>query len=136
MISVPISNRYGECFGILDAMRRASLLLATALLLLALVPSGAAVDATASGKAKLRLLDPTPVKVRGTGFSAGERVVVRVIGLAGVTGKRTTAGRRGGWTLTFPDHAYGRCGSLFVSAVGSRGSRAGLKLKPPLCPLP
>ncbi len=117
-------------------MRRASLLLATALLLLALVPTGAAVDSAASGKAKLRLLNTSPVKVRGTGFSAGERVVVRVIGMAGITRKSATAGRRGGWTLTFPKNAYERCGSLFVSAVGSRGSRAGLKLPHPLCPLP
>lgn len=117
-------------------MRRASLLLAAALLLLALVPAGAAVDTTASGKARLRLLDSTPVKIRGTGFAAGERVVVRVIGLAGLTRKRTIAGAKGGWTLTFPNLAYDRCGGLIVNAVGNEGSRAGLKLPQPLCPPP
>lgn len=117
-------------------MRRGLLLLAAALLLLALIPAGAAIDTTANGKAKLRLLDPAPVKVRGTGFAAGERVLVRVVGLAGLTRKRATAGSRGGWTLTFPNHAYDRCGGLIVSAVGNHGSRAALKLPHPLCPPP
>ncbi len=118
-------------------MRRGSLLLAAALLSLALVPASAAVDATAGGKAKLRLLESTPVKIQGTGFVARERVTVRLIGLAGVTRKRVTAGRRGGWTLTFPQQSHDRrCGAVIVSAVGNRGSRAGLKLPPRLCPPP
>lgn len=118
-------------------MRRGALLLAAALLSLALVPASAAVDTTATGKAKLRLLESTPVKIRGTGFAAGERVMVRLIGLAGVTRKRVTAGPRGGWTLTFPQQPHDRrCGAIIVSAVGNRGSKAGLKLPFPLCPPP
>jgi len=117
-------------------MRRASPLIAAALVLLALVPAGTAVDSTAAGKARLRLLDPAPVTVRGTGFAAGERVSVSVRGLGGLTRKSVTAGRRGGWTATFRNRAYDRCGGLIVVAVGNRGSRAGLRLPPGLCPPP
>jgi hypothetical protein len=117
-------------------MRRASPLLAGVLVLLALIPAGAAVDTTAAGKARLRLVDPAPVTVRGTGFAAGESVSVSVRGLGGMTRKNVTAGRLGGWTVTFRNRAYQRCGGLIVSALGNRGSRAGLKLPPALCPPP
>ena len=39
-------------------------------------------------------------------------------------------------TATFRNRAYQPCGGLTVSAVGNRGSRAGLKLPPALCPPP
>ncbi len=57
-------------------------------------------------------------------------------GLGGMTRKSVTAGRRGGWTATFRNRAYQPCGGLIVSALGNRGSRAGLKLPPALCPPP
>ena len=122
--------------GIVRRMRRASPLLAATLVLLALAPSGAAVDSTAAGKARLRLLDPAPVTVRGTGFAPGERVSVSVRGFGGTTRKNVTAGRLGGWPVTFRNRAYQRCGRLIVSALGNRGSRAGLRLPPTLCPPP
>lgn len=110
--------------------------LAVAALALVLVPAGAAVEAGATGKAKLRLLDTAPLKVKGSGFRARERVVVRVTGRGGVARKRVAAGPAGAWVLTFPGIAYDRCNGLVVSAIGSRGTRVGLKLPQPLCPPP
>jgi hypothetical protein len=104
--------------------------------MLALAPVGTAVDTTTAGKARLRLLDSAPVIVRGTGFAAGESVSVSVRGLGAMTRKSVTAGRRGGWTATFRNRAYQRCSGLIVSALGNRGSRAGLRLPPALCPPP
>lgn len=102
----------------------------------ALAPASAAVGMAADGKAKLRLLDAAPVTVRGIGFAAGERVSVSVRGLGGMTRKSVTAGPRGGWTTTFRNRAFDRCDGLIVGAVGNRGSRAGLRLPPGLCPPP
>ncbi|HEU6444617.1 MAG TPA: hypothetical protein VFL61_06120 [Gaiellaceae bacterium] len=110
--------------------------LAIGALVLALVPAGAAAEQSAAGKAKLRVLSTAPLKVKGTGFHAHERVAVRVTGRGGVTRKRVSASSRGGWVLAFPGITYDRCNGLVVSAVGSRGSRTGLKLPQPLCPPP
>jgi hypothetical protein len=104
--------------------------------MLALAPSSGAVATAAEAKAKLRLLDTMPVTVRGVGFVAGERVSVSVRGLGGMTRKSVTAGPRGGWTTTFRNRAFDRCDGLIVGAVGNRGSRAGLRLPPGLCPPP
>lgn len=117
-------------------MRRACPLIAAALVLLALVPAGTATDSITAGKARLRLLDSAPVTVRGIGFAAGERVVVSVTSTGGMTRKSVTAGPRGGWTTTFRNRAFDRCRGLIVGAVGNRGSRAGLRLPPGLCPPP
>jgi hypothetical protein len=104
--------------------------------MLAPAPADTAVDTTAAGKARLRLLDTAPITVRGVGFAAGERVSVTVRGLSGMTRKSVTAGARGGWTTAFRNRAFDRCGGLMVGAVGNRGSRAGLRLPPTLCPPP
>ena len=103
---------------------------------LVLVPAGAAAHDTAAGKAKLRIMSSTPLKVKGTGFAPSERVLVRVRGREGLTRKRVTAGRSGAWVLGFPSVSYERCSGLIVSAVGSQGSHAGVKLPEPLCPPP
>ena len=103
---------------------------------LVLVPAGAAAQQAAAGKAKLRVMSAAPLKVKGTGFAPSERVLVGVRGRQGLTRKRVTAGRSGGWVLSFPGIGYERCSGLIVNAVGSRGSRAGVKLPQPLCPPP
>jgi hypothetical protein len=119
--------------GILHSMRRIATLTALALVI---VLVGATAVQSASGQARLRLLSSAPLKVKGTGFASGERVVVRLKGAASVTRKRTTANRAGAWVLSFPRLSADRCDVLIVSAVGNRGSRAGLKLPQPLCPPP
>lgn len=106
-----------------------------AALTLVLGSVAAAAGASVSGSAKLRFVGTAPLKVKGTGFVPGERVVVRVKGMAGVSRKRTTAGRTGSWVLSFSRPAD-RCDVLVVTALGTRGSRAGLKQPQPLCPPP
>jgi hypothetical protein len=103
---------------------------------LVLVPVGAAAHGTAAGKAKLRVMSSSPLKVKGTGFASGERVLVRVRGKGTFMRKRATASRSGVWVLSFPGLVRERCSGLIVTAVGSQGSRAGMKLPQPLCPPP
>jgi hypothetical protein len=110
--------------------------LTVAALVLALAPAGAAAEGSATGKAKLRLLSTAPLKVKGTGFLARERVTVRVTARGSVTRKRVVAGRTGGWIAGFSTAAFERCSVVVVTAIGSRGSRTGLKLPQPLCPPP
>jgi hypothetical protein len=109
--------------------------LTIAALALALVPAGAAVEGSATGTAKLRLMSMKPLKVKGTGFLPREQVSVRLTGRGTLIRKKVTATRTGGWVLAFAV-PYERCNGLIVRATGSRGSRAGMKLPQPLCPPP
>jgi hypothetical protein len=88
---------------------------------------------TSSGRAILKLQDSVPVALRGARFVPAERVVVSVRSGRPQT-KRVTANGRGGFVVSFPRVSYDRCDPLFALAVGSRGSRAGLKVPPRLCP--
>ena len=106
-----------------------------AALAVVLVPVGSAADHTVAGHAKLRFLSMAPLKVKGTGFVPGERIVVGAKGTAGVSRKRTFAGGTGSWVLSLSRPAD-RCNAVVVTAVGSRGSRASLKQPQPLCPPP
>jgi hypothetical protein len=113
-------------------------LAAVALALAAALGGGAtAARLDAAGRtARLHLADAAPVKVRGAGFAARERVRLTV--RSGEVRKTkvvlaTTAGR---FQVTFPGLVLDRCSGFFASAVGSRGSRTGLKLPQPLCPPP
>lgn len=88
---------------------------------------------TLSGKATLKLQGGAPLTLRGARFVPAERVVVSVKRGQRQT-KRVTANDRGSFVVTFPQISYDRCDALFALAVGSRGSRAVLKMLPRLCP--
>jgi hypothetical protein len=90
-------------------------------------------DETSAGKATLKLQRSAPLTLRGARFVSAERVVVSVR-TDGRRTKRVTANDRGAFVVSFPGFTYDRCDPLFVLAVGSRGSRAGLKRPPRLCP--
>ena len=109
-----------------------------AVIALVVAAGGATAAHSTAGHAKLRLLSVAPLKVKGTGFASGERVVVRLKSAATVTvtRRRITAGRAGAWVLGFPRLGADRCDVLIVSALGNRGSRAALKMPQPLCPPP
>jgi hypothetical protein len=83
--------------------------------------------------ATLRLLDRAPLTLEGKGFKARERVSVT----AALNGKATRwvrARAGGGFVVIFSELAAGRCSSVRVLAVGSRGSRTVLKILPaPAC---
>lgn len=108
----------------------------TVIVALALVASGSAAQANergTSGRATLRLVDTAPLKLRGRGFLARERVRITV-SAQGRTTRRVIAGANGSFVVAFSDFVLDRCHGLTVVAVGAGGSRASLKLPQPQCP--
>lgn len=105
---------------------------------LALAVTAIGVGATAEASkrtARLQLADQKPLKLRGVGFLAGEKVRVRVVAGTAKTSKVVYASRAGRFVAGFPTMVpVDRCNGLFAEAVGARGSRARLKLPQPLCP--
>jgi hypothetical protein len=107
-----------------------------AALVLAASGSVAQVGETAgTGRATLTLTDRAPLKLRGRGFLARERVRITVSAPIRKT-KRVTASVRGSFVVTFEDVVVDRCHRLIASAVGNGGSRASAKLPQPQCPPP
>jgi hypothetical protein len=103
-------------------------------LLFASLPAGASAGQGAAGTARLALVGGSPLKVRGVRFEPAERVRVRVLAPA-LASKRVVVDDKGSFVLRFAGIAVDRCNGLTVTAVGSGGSRAALKLPPqPLCP--
>jgi hypothetical protein len=91
--------------------------------------------ADVSGVERVRLVDPTPVTLRGVNFQPLERVTIS-LSLGATDARRVTrAGPAGQFVTVFPNLRYDRChGTLGVKAVGSLGSRAAWKIVPLDCP--
>ena len=88
----------------------------------------------ANGKARLVVVDRTPLIVRGLRFGADETVLVRaVVRGKGRASKSMVAGASGGFTARFPSMWVRECAFLSVQATGARGSRASFTLMPPPC---
>jgi hypothetical protein len=121
---------YERVAGILDGVRR---LIAVGLAAVALgCTAGNALGerSTSSATATLRLIDRSPVTLRGQGFRARE--LVRVTRQKGSWRIRATP--RGTFVLVVGG-TIDRCSTVRFVAVGSNGSRAVLKILPsPLCP--
>jgi hypothetical protein len=101
------------------------------LLVAGLLPSAGA--SGAGSKARLALIDRSPVVVRGASFHAGEAVRVRVIVRGGTRlAKSVTAGRSGVFKARFASLSLGKCSFVTVQATGARGSRASYTSHP-LC---
>ena len=96
-----------------------------ALLAVLLATGGAA-------KPALRPLDLDPLTLRGTSFKPGERVELLVAGPGATRAKTVRAGRRGRFRVVFAV-SPGRCDSVVVQALGSRGSRATFRHDVPDC---
>lgn len=92
---------------------------------LTLAGSAASGAGDASRKATLRLASGTPLTVRGLYFAPRERVRLSVSG-GQQARRRVTANAVGSFVAQFA-FDYDRCNRLVVLAVGSEGSRAGLK---------
>lgn len=103
-----------------------------AAVLAAVVVAGGASSGTATPS--LRLVDSSPLTVKGVAFKARERVRVTATLESGTLRAVVRASRRGVFTVTFEEIAV-RCG-FTVRAVGAGGSRASLKLPQPACPPP
>ncbi len=97
------------------------------LLLLALVMAPAAISSSTQARARVSIVDESPLVVRGTGFKAGERVTVSVSHAKTLFRRVAFAGSSGvlvaRWTRAMPT----TCGSTTITAFGSRGTRAVFK---------
>jgi hypothetical protein len=96
------------------------------------VAAGAAFAATRP-VATVRLVDTSPLVIRGQHFRSGERVTVTIVaGTKFIRHRRASA--TGIWRVGLPNVTIGRCEALSVIAIGRRGSRAALKHLPlPQC---
>jgi hypothetical protein len=111
-------------------------LVVTLVLGLALAVLGStAIGGESRKKATLRLSSDAPLTLRGANFLPSERVRVTVSGGELRRTKQVTATRSGVFVVRF-DAAYDRCSGYIARAVGTRGSRASVKLPLPACPAP
>src|SRR5688500_2823065 len=103
-------------------------------LMLALVAPAQAAKASPS----LRLVDTSPLTVRGVAFGPRQAVVVTVRQDGLVRARRTVrASATGGFAVSFAATSIHRCsGAATITAVNSAGAVAKLRLAQPLCPLP
>jgi hypothetical protein len=115
------------------AAMRIALIVVTALMLAVSGSAMSTPDASKPTRATLGLADTAPLKLRGRGFHARERVRVSVSAERRAT-KRVVATAAGSFVVTFADISVDRCNGLVAVAVGRRGSRATYKQPQPLCP--
>jgi hypothetical protein len=93
--------------------------------LAAIAPAGSASQATPH----LRIVDHTPLALRGVGFKATERVTLRVT-LGQATVKRhVTATADGSFKTVFTTMRLDGCKPLHAEAAGSKGSRVSFSLE-------
>jgi hypothetical protein len=85
--------------------------------------AGAAQSQPAGKKAQLKVLDTTPLVVRGVGFKAKERVRLLASTGAETQSKTRIATQAGVVTVTFGVSAH-QCRFFRVRAVGGKGTRA------------
>jgi hypothetical protein len=98
-----------------------------------MVPAGDAAEQAATGKAKLQIVRGATLTLRGIQFHAGEKVKVTVSAPSRLS-KRVVAGGQGTFVVRF-GISFDRCNTgLQAFAVGSRGSRASVKLPDLMCP--
>ena len=102
-----------------------------AVLALAVTSAGAAAT---DQEPRLRVLDSTPLVVRGTGFKGHERVIVVYRAQARWT-RTTTASAAGTFTVRFPATLQ-LCPPGVLSARGATGSSAVFKPPRTMCPQP
>jgi hypothetical protein len=88
----------------------------------------AAVSADARTRPALKLIDPVPFVVRGTGFKPAERVHVTLVATPGRRSFTRRASRSGSFTVRIPVTPLLCQRARAVVAVGARGSRAWLAL--------
>jgi hypothetical protein len=96
--------------------------------------AGGARDATP----RLRLVDATPLTVRGANFDPAEHVSVTARGSSQQQSARhaVRAGSAGGFLVRFPTIDANDCHGFAISAIGSDGHRASLARKSGECPPP
>lgn len=86
---------------------------------------------SAVARARIIAAAGNPIRVRGLGFKARERVRVWIAGNPGTT-KRVTASARGRFAVNLTTGSS--CPNVTVKAAGNRGSRASYRVSSPVCP--
>jgi hypothetical protein len=94
------------------------LALATALVVLLVAPS------TTAATPVLRVIDQSPLVVRGTGFKPRERIRVRLTLTSSSRYRDVVAGSAGGFSVRFIITPLQCTQARSVTAAGNRGSRA------------
>jgi hypothetical protein len=119
------------------AMKRFPVVIVAGLLMTAASPAalGSASSAQSSGRPALRVIDQRPFTVEGRHFRSRERVKVTLYKQqASVRTRRVTASSSGAFQAVLQEAGVDRCDTIFVRAVGARGSNAELKMLPrPAC---
>ena len=112
----------------MDMTRAPVLLLATAALLAA---GAASADGRTAATPSLKLVKRAPLQVQGLGFNVRERV--RVTASSETTSSRVRAVVRTPARGTFTARLgrWNRCEAVTVKAVGAKGDRATLVVRPP-----
>lgn len=88
-----------------------------------------------AGGPRVRIIDRSPLALRGSGFGPHERVRLSVAVGPRSEFRFVRALGTGTFLLRFPGIVYDRChGTLKVTAVGLRGHRTGFILQPLPCP--
>jgi hypothetical protein len=85
-----------------------------------------------SGKARLLPTSSALPSLKGTGFKAGENVVVRVLGGTTKTTRRVRADGSGSFVVRLAA-GFDRCNGMTVTAVGDKGSRTSFQFAELLC---
>jgi hypothetical protein len=93
-------------------------------LLLGVALTATVASASFFGRPGLRLVDRSPVVVRGSGFAAGEQVTIAFS--AGTRSVRRAQATDAGTFVVRFGVSLGRCARYSVQAFGSAGSRARL----------
>jgi hypothetical protein len=106
-------------------------LIVAGVIVAAVAPTGAGAEREAAGKPRLSLARGAPLAIRGVNFAPAERVRVTVSAELRVA-KTVTADGSGRFVARFRV-SYDRCLGLSALAVGSRGSRARLRMPEFLC---
>lgn len=98
----------------------------------------AAAAGAGTTKATLRVVDTTPLTIRGAGFHAEQSVRVSVTQAGRLLLRRSVrSGRLGGFTAVLATPAAHRCGGdIAITARDASGRLALAKLPRPDCPLP
>jgi hypothetical protein len=108
---------------------------ALALSIIVVAASLPEVAGSTSAQPELRLVDSTPLVLRGSHFRAHEAVLVRVTVNDVVRSKKVRATVAGVFSAVYPLVSYDRCSDVLSAvATGRGGSRDSLKLPQAACP--
>ena len=127
-----MGGRHGILRGMMRAFPDKPLALLAAIAAAGTLCTGAG---STTSRAVLRLVDTSPVTLRGAGFKAHEHVKVTLVARTSAV-RRTVATAGGILFVRFAGANPNECTGFSAIAVGNLGSRATYKRAPGMCPQP